>query len=72
MLQTCMEHGFTKPIEPADIVVSLYDFQKNPIRSWCCTRAWPVKWETDTLDAEKNSVLIETIELAYQELKRIL
>lgn len=42
-----------------------------PLYKWECINAFPVKWEVDTLDAEKNSVLIETLEFAYSGLKRI-
>jgi phage tail-like protein len=42
-----------------------------PVYKWECANAIPVKWEVDTLDAEKNSVLIESLEFAYSTLKRL-
>jgi len=42
-----------------------------PIYKWECANAYPVKWEVETLDAEKNTVLIESLEFAYSTLKRL-
>jgi len=62
-------------VEPVDIKESgkvvRTESRKSPIYKWECVNAFPVKWEVDTLDAEKNSVLIESIEFAYATLKRM-
>lgn len=42
-----------------------------PVYKWECANAIPIKWEVDTLDAEKNSVLIESLEFVYSTLKRL-
>lgn len=44
---------------------------KEVIYGWECTNAFPIKWEVETLDAEKNTVLIESLEFAYSVLKRL-
>jgi len=36
--------------------------------TWTVTRGWPVKWELSELDAAKNEVSIETLELAHEGL----
>jgi len=43
----------------------------TPVYKWECTNAFPVKWEVESLDAEKSSVLIESLEFAYSTLKRL-
>ncbi len=53
------------------ITISLLDKEGAPIYTWVCTKAYPVKWEAEALDAEKNSVLIESVEFAYKILKRL-
>ncbi|MBM3756771.1 MAG: hypothetical protein FJW38_22655 [Acidobacteria bacterium] len=36
--------------------------------TWTVTRAWPTKWELSELDAAKNEVSIETLEIAHEGL----
>lgn len=45
--------------------------KKYPLYVWECAQAFPVKWEAEALDAEKNSVLIESVEFVYSTLKRL-
>jgi len=66
------EGGFEEPIKPADIDVNLLDEDGEPAASWSLTRAWPVKWSIGGLDAAKNALAIETIEFAYNGIKRTL
>ncbi len=69
-IKKILEGDFSVAIQPRDVIVNLLGNDGSPIYTWTCTRAYPVKWEVDTLDAEKNSVLIETLELAYTTIKR--
>lgn len=66
------EGGFEQPIRPANIDVNLLDEKGKPAASWSLTRAWPVKWSIGGLDAAKNALAIETIEFAYNSIKRTL
>jgi len=59
------------PISTVLVTINLLDREGEPIYSWNCHHAYPVKWETDVLDSEKNSVLIESLELTYTYLERI-
>lgn len=38
------------------------------VAKWTFTRGWPVKWELSELDASKNEVSIETLEIAHEGL----
>jgi len=58
------------PVITKDIQISLLDSEGAPMYSWSCSDAYPVKWSLDDLDAQKNNVLIETLEFAYTTLKR--
>ena len=65
-----MEGDFIQPIVPRNIQIQLMDSDGKPIYTWLCTKAYPVKWDVEPLDSEKNSILIESIEFAYQTLIR--
>lgn len=51
---------------PVTVVVTLLDEKHEPLASWQFINAWPVKWTLGNLNATDNSVLVETLELAYQ------
>lgn len=53
------------PIQTATINVYLLDATGQPQVTWTFTNAWPVKWQTGTLDASASSVLTQTLEIAY-------
>ncbi len=71
-IKSCMEGGLILPIVPDNIIIYLLDADGNPLRGWMCTFAYPIKWSIDSFDAEKNSLMIESIEFAYQDLIRLL
>ncbi len=52
-----------------DVVVLLLSARRLPVCSWTMTNAMPVKWQTGDLDATGNAVLIDTLELAYHEMR---
>jgi len=60
-----MESDFDTPITTNDIVVSLLNANGNPLMTWNCIGAWPVKWSVSDLTAERNELSIESLELAY-------
>lgn len=65
-----IEKDFSAPIKPRDVLVSLCDAEGDPLRSWSISGAFPVKWSVGGLDAMRNELAIETIELAYRTLRR--
>ena len=65
-----LEEGLAKRIKPLDIDIRLLDENGEPSVNWSVTRAWPTKWSISGFDAEKNALAIETIEFAYNEIKR--
>jgi phage tail-like protein len=56
---------------PSNVLVSLLDEAGIPISSWLFMNAYPVKWTVSSLDADSNTVVIETMELAYQRMQAI-
>jgi len=59
------------PITTVSITINLLQKDGTPVYSWNCNNVYPVKWEVESLDSEKNSVLIETLELSYTTIERI-
>lgn len=68
--KSVIENDFTQPIEPKGMTVSLCDGDGDPVATWSITNAYPVKWSVGAFDAMKNELAIETIELAFNTLKR--
>ena len=56
---------------PSNVLVTLLNDASIPIASWLFMKAYPVKWSVSDLDATANSVVIETMELAYQRMQTI-
>ena len=53
-------------IEPKDLTVSLLNEEHDPLLTWNVVQAWPKKWSLSDLNAEQNSIAIESFELQYQ------
>ena len=66
------ENDLAQAIAPRGIVVSLRDSEGDPLRSWSIGNAWPVKWRVEGFGAMKNEIAIESMEFAYNTLKRTL
>ncbi|KAA3438757.1 phage tail protein [Rufibacter hautae] len=49
----------------ATLLVTLLNEQHEPIKSWNIVNAWPRRWSVTDLNAESNTVVIETLELRY-------
>jgi phage tail-like protein len=55
---------------PADITVNLLNGDHEAVITWEFIQAYPVKWAVSDFNAAGNSLVIETVELAYQYFKR--
>jgi phage tail-like protein len=56
---------------PGNVLVMLLNHLDIPTASWLFQHAYPVKWSTSDLDANQNSVVIDTLELKYSRLQRV-
>ena len=56
--------------DPLTVHVSLLNAQHKPLMSWHFYRSWPVKWITSDFKAQDNSIVVETVELAYERFVR--
>jgi phage tail-like protein len=49
------------------VVITLRNPQGRPLRVWTLTNAWPVKLEAGAVSASGNDIVVETVEIDYQE-----
>ena len=52
--------------EPVNIIISLLNEHHVPVQSWYVVNAIPKKWSVSNFNAERSSVVIESITLSYQ------
>lgn len=62
---------FNFKFKPKNIVVSLMDESQNPVISWSVVGAYPVSMQISKFNAQENSVVVETFELAYSYFQQI-
>jgi phage tail-like protein len=75
LVQWCksvFEGDFSEPISTMGLMVYLMNEQNQARCAWDFTDAFPVSWEVDSFNSTKNEVAIETIELRYNSLTRVL
>ena len=54
-------------VERRDITVSILNEEKEPFVTWKLTNCWPTKYSGSTLKAKGNEVVIETLEIAVED-----
>ncbi|CAQ84089.1 MULTISPECIES: phage tail protein [Photorhabdus] len=52
----------------ADVVIMLLNENYLPVASWTVSNALPVRWSTGDFDANSNAVLVNSLELRYQDM----
>jgi phage tail-like protein len=60
-----LEGGLAQRIETREVHVYLLDAEHAPLRAWSFGHAFPAKWSVDGLDAKRNELALESIELSY-------
>jgi phage tail-like protein len=63
--RSVLESTLATPVSTKDVIIDLLDGEGNALRAWTITSAYPVKWEIDPFQANKNQVAIEKIVLTY-------
>lgn len=71
LMQWFRESVESYSFSPTDITVMLMNAEHVPIQGWTFVKAWPVKWNISDFDAEKSTIVIESIEFAYQYFRRL-
>ena len=66
-----LEGDLARSVNPMTMHVHLLDEKGEPLRSWSFENAFPVKWEVEPFQSDKNEVALERIELTYLLSKRV-
>ncbi|MCI5134969.1 MAG: phage tail protein [Candidatus Electrothrix sp. AW2] len=66
VINWCLDAFRDREFKPADINVILMNEKGKPLRTWKVAHAVPKKWLVSDLNAQDNSVVIETLELIYR------
>ena len=53
-----------------DINVSLLNEEQKPLMTWKFAKAYPIKWSVTDFKSQENSLVVETIEIAYQYFRK--
>lgn len=61
-LEAFQERSFS----PKTVTLILMNEQGEPLRTWNVVHAIPRKWSVSDLNANENSVVVETLELSYR------
>ena len=70
--KSVIEGDLSSSIVTMPIMVYLMNEYQVPIRGWLFGNAYPVKWNVGDFNSTKNEVVLETIELSYTTLNRII
>jgi phage tail-like protein len=76
VVESSLNRNFDKAISlfkflPSNVLVSLLNEQKDPVSAWLFLNAYPVRWSTSDLDADKKNIVVDTLELAYSKIQII-
>jgi phage tail-like protein len=67
-----LEGGLAQPVATQQIEVHLMDESGEALRRWDFTGAYPVKWSVQPFGSTKQEVALESVELAYGTVRRVL
>ena len=56
---------FDREFKPVQIIITLLNPEHQPLKTWKVNNAWPRKWSISDLNANENSIVVETLELSY-------
>lgn len=66
VIKWCLRAFRDRQFEPSDVNVILMNEKGDPLRTWNVFHAIPKKWLVSDLNANENSIVIETMELTYR------
>lgn len=69
VIEWCLKAFEAREFTPVTVNVSLLNEQHTAIKRWEVVDAWPKKWAVSDLNAQENSIVVETLDLAYKYFK---
>lgn len=71
IIKWCQDAFQNLSIHPVNLIIHLLNEEHQALTSWNVVNVWPLKWNVSEMDAEQNSIFIETIELNYNYFKTL-
>lgn len=65
VIKWCRDAFNNRSFAPAQVNVTLLNEAHQPLKTWKIFNAWPKKWSVSDLNAQENSIVVESLELAY-------
>jgi phage tail-like protein len=69
-IEETLQGGLRDRITTRTITLHLLNEEASPLSTWTFNNAYPVKWEISNLNAERSSLVIESLTFRYNSFKR--
>jgi phage tail-like protein len=69
LIKWCKQALFEFKFQPINMTVMLLNESHKPLLTWNIRHAYPKSWKIKDLNAQQGEVLIETLELQYNEFR---
>ncbi|MES2649723.1 MAG: phage tail protein [Bacteroidota bacterium] len=66
VIEWCRKAFENREFKPVMVIISLLNETHTAIKRWEVIDAWPKKWSVSDLNAQENSIVIETLDLSYK------
>ena len=66
VIEWCLKAFVNREFKPVQVNVLLLNEKHEAIKRWEVIDAWPKKWSVSDLNAQENSVVVETLDMAYK------
>lgn len=57
-------------VQRRNLSVVLLDEERNPVKRWSFTQAWPSAYRISELDSQRGEVLSEILEITFEEMEQ--
>jgi phage tail-like protein len=65
VIDWCLDAFQNRIFNPVHINISLLNEEHQPLKTWSVYNAWPKKWSVSDLNAQDNSIVVETLDISY-------
>ncbi len=65
VIDWCKKALFDREFKPVQLIVTLMNSEHEALKCWKVNNAWPRKWAVSDLNANENSIVVETLDLSY-------
>lgn len=66
VIKWCTNAFENREFNPVTVNITLLNENHEPLKTWEVIDAWPKKWSVSDFNAQENSIVVETLDLAYK------